>query len=334
MSNNVLITGGCGFIGSNFCVDKFKEFDNIVIVDSLNYAGNTNNISEIIENNNVSLIPKDIVNVNFEKLFVDYNINTIINFAAQTHVDNSYHSLNQFIKDNVITIGVILEEMRNHQDRFNKKIKLLHFSTDEIYGESSVEGEKFTEESPFNPTNPYSATKASAEMLVNSYKISFKMDIIIVRCNNVFGIKQYPEKVIPLFIQKALRGEALTIHGETGKIRDFIHTSDVNNAVISILNNGKSGEIYNIGIENPINILDLAKYIIDTVGKGSIIHVEDRPFNDYRYFIDHTKLSNLGWEPQANFYEKLDEIIDFETKNASIENKMKEFWGNSFIKNK
>ena len=158
------------------------------------------------------------------------------------------------------------------------------------------------------------------------------MDIIIVRCNNVFGVKQYPEKVIPLFIQKALRGDALTIHGETGKIRDFIHTSDVNNAVMSILNNGKNGEIYNIGIENPINILDLAKYIIDKVGKGSIIHVADRPFNDYRYFIDHTKLSNLGWEPQADFYEKLNEIIDFENKNASVENKMKEFWGNSFIK--
>ena len=114
---NALITGGCGFIGSNFCVDKFKEFDNIIIVDSLNYAGNTNNISEIIENSNISLIPKDIVNVDFEKLFVDYKINTIINFAAQTHVDNSYNSLNQFIKDNVITIGVILEAMRNHQHK-------------------------------------------------------------------------------------------------------------------------------------------------------------------------------------------------------------------------
>jgi dTDP-glucose 4,6-dehydratase len=306
---NVLITGGCGFIGSNFCVDKFREFDNIVIVDSLNYAGNTNNISEIIENKNISLIPKDIVNVNFEKLLIDYNIDTIINFAAQTHVDNSYNSLNQFIKDNIVTVGVILEAIRNHQTNFNKNIKLLHFSTDEIYGESSVEGEKFTEESPFNPTNPYSATKASAEMLVNSYKISFKMDIMIVRCNNVFGLKQYPEKVIPLFIQKALKDEALTIHGKTGKIRDFIHTSDVNNAVMSILNNGKSGGIYNIGIENPINILNLAQYIINKIGKGSITYVADRPFNDYRYFIDHTKLTDLGWEPHANFYDKLDEII-------------------------
>jgi dTDP-glucose 4,6-dehydratase len=314
MNKNLLVTGGCGFIGSNFCVDKFKEFDNIVIIDSLNYAGNTNNIAEIIENKNIYLIPKDIVNVNFEKIFLDYNIDTIINFAAQTHVDNSYNSLNQFIKDNVITVGVILEAMRNYKAIYNIKLKLLHFSTDEIYGESSGEGEKFTEESPFNPTNPYSATKASAEMLINSYKISFKMDIIIVRCNNVFGIKQYPEKVIPLFIQKALRGEELTIHGKTGKIRDFIHTSDVNNAVMTILANGKSGEIYNIGIENPINILDLAKNIIDKVGKGSISHVKDRPFNDYRYFIDHTKLTNLGWNPKADFFEKLNEIIKFEMK--------------------
>ena len=317
MTRNILITGGCGFIGSNFCVDKYNEFDNIIIVDSLNYAGNVNNISEIIKNENVSLIPKDIINVNFEKLLIDYNINTIINFAAQTHVDNSYNSLNQFIKDNIITVGVILEAMRNHQKKFNNKIKLLHFSTDEIYGESSLDGNKFTEESPFNPTNPYSATKASAEMLINSYKISFKMDIIIVRCNNVFGIKQYPEKVIPLFIQKAFKNEVLTIHGETGKIRDFIHTSDVNNAVMIILDKGISGEIYNIGIENPVNILYLAKYIVNKIGKGTIVHVADRPFNDYRYFIDNTKLTNLGWTPSANFFNELDEII----KNEKLKNK-------------
>ena len=317
---NVLVTGGCGFIGSNFCVEKYHLFNKLVIVDCLNYAGNTDNIKEVIENDNVVLIPKDILNTDFENVFKLYGIDTVINFAAQTHVDNSYDSLNQFIKDNIVTVGVILESIRNYQKESGESIKLLHFSTDEIYGESSQENIKLTEKSPFNPTNPYAATKASAEMIINSYKISFKMDILIARCNNVFGIKQFPEKVIPFFINRSNENKTLTIHGETGKIRDFIHTSDVNNAIMTILTKGISGEIYNIGVENPVSIVELAKYIIKVVGKGSLEYVADRPFNDYRYYIDNSKLCSLGWEPVANFYDKLNEIIKYElSKKKSLD---------------
>ena len=307
---NVLVTGGCGFIGSNFCVNNSHLFNKMVILDCLNYAGNIKNINEIIDNKNVIFIQKDIITVDFNELFKTYNIDLIINYAAQTHVDNSYHYINSFLKDNVLSITVILEALRAHE----KNIKMIHFSTDEIYGES-VENVIFTEESQFNPTNPYSATKASTEMIINSYKISFGMKILIVRCNNVFGIKQYHEKVIPFFISKALNDEELTIHGSGDKVRDFIHTDDVNRAVLTLIQKGDFNGIYNIGIENPINILELAQYIIKSVGKGSIKFIKDRPFNDSRYNVNFDKLKKLGWTPKNNFYEKLDEIIEWETNN-------------------
>ena len=308
---NVLVTGGCGFIGSNFCVNNSHLFNKMVILDCLNYAGNLKNINEIIDNENVIFLNKDIITTDFLELFEKYDIDLIINYAAQTHVDNSYHYINSFLKDNVLSITVILEALRF----YNKKIKMIHFSTDEIYGES-LEDVVFTEESKFNPTNPYSATKASTEMIINSYKISFKMQILIVRCNNVFGIKQYHEKVIPLFISKALKDQELTIHGSGEKVRDFIHTNDVNDAVLKLIEKGDFNGIYNIGIENPINILELAKYIIQSVGKGKIKYIKDRPFNDTRYNVNFDKLKNLGWSPKNNFYERLDEIIEWEKNNT------------------
>jgi len=307
---NLLVTGGCGFIGSNFCVNNYHLFNNIIILDCLNYAGNLKNINEIIDKDNVVFINNDIITTNFKEIFEKYDIDLIINYAAQTHVDNSYYYINSFLKDNVLSITVILEVLRF----YNKKIKMIHFSTDEVYGES-LEEVIFTEESPFNPTNPYSATKASTEMIINSYKKSFNMSILIVRCNNVFGIKQYHEKVIPLFISKALNNEELTIHGSGNKVRDFIHTDDVNSAVLTLINRGDFNEVYNIGIENPINILELAKYIIKSVGKGSIKFIKDRPFNDTRYNVCFDKLKKLGWSPKNNFYNQLDEIIEWEKNN-------------------
>lgn len=308
---NVLVTGGCGFIGSNFCVSKYNLFNKVVILDCLNYAGNKNNINEIIDSDKVVFIKNDIINTNFKDIFCKHDIDLVINFAAQTHVDNSYHYINNFVKDNILSITVILEALRFYK----KKIKMIHFSTDEIYGES-IKDVVFTEKSPFNPTNPYSATKASTEMIINSYKISFKLPIMIVRCNNVFGIKQYSEKVIPLFISKALKNKCLTIHGNGDKVRDFIHTDDVSLAVITLIEKGSYSDIYNIGIENPINILELAKYIIKKIGKGSIRFIKDRPFNDARYNVNFDKLKMLGWSPQNNFYEQLDKVIEWEKINT------------------
>lgn len=322
-NTNILVTGGCGFIGSNFCCKTYNMFNKMIIIDSLNYCGNINNIIEIIDNDKVVFINKDIVNTNFEDLFDKYNIDLIINFAAQTHVDNSYHHLNRFIKDNILTVNTILENVRCYMP---KKIKILHFSTDEIYGESKNTNE-FYENSNFNPTNPYSASKASAEMIINSYKISFNLDILIVRCNNVFGKNQYFEKVIPSFINKAYHNKALTIHGTTEKVRDFIHTDDLNRAILILIEQGNFNEIFNVGIKNPIKIIDLANYIIDKIGRGYIKTIEDRPFNDYRYNINCDKMKKFGWEPITNFYEKLDEIIRIEInkiKNEEVNNNMTE----------
>lgn len=307
---NVLVTGGCGFIGSNFCVNNSHLFNKIIILDCLNYAGNLKNINEIINNKNVFFINTDIITTKFDEIFDKYDIDLIINYAAQTHVDNSYYYINRFVKDNVICITVILEALRY----YTKQIKMIHFSTDEIYGESS-ENIIFDEKSNFNPTNPYSATKASTEMIINSYKISFRLPILVVRCNNVFGIKQHHEKVIPSFISKAFNNEELTIHGSGSKTRDFIHTDDVDSAVLTLIEKGDFTDIYNIGIENPINILDLANYIIKHIGAGSIKFIEDRPFNDTRYNVNFDKLEKLGWCPKNNFYEQLDQIIEWEKNN-------------------
>lgn len=313
---NVLVTGGCGFIGSNFCCSSYNLFNKMVILDSVNYAGNLENIKEILGEDNVFLIKEDICNVELVEVYKKYEINLIINYAAQTHVDNSYKVLYSFLKDNILATTFLVESLRY----YDKKIKLIHFSTDEIYGESK-NNEELTELTNFNPTNPYAATKASSEMIINSYIISFNLDVIIIRCNNVFGIKQYIEKVIPLFTTKALNNEILTIHGNSEKIRDFIHTDDVNSAVYTLIEKGISGEIYNIGIENPIKILDLANYIIKKVGKGGIDYIKDRPFNDYRYKINCEKLKDLGWNPKCNFYEKLDEIIEWTNNKRFVKNK-------------
>ncbi len=310
---NILITGGCGFIGSNFCVKNFHLFNKIVIVDELNYAGNIKNIEEILREKNVVFLESNILDLNLIDIYDKYEINIVINFAAQTHVDNSYYYMNNFVKDNILTIYHILDAIRYYK----KNIKLIHFSTDEIYGES-IDDVIFTEKSNFNPTNPYSATKASAEMIINSYKLSFKMEILIVRCNNVFGIRQHNEKVIPKFILNAINNSYLNIHGDGNKIRDFIHTDDVNSAIIILINKGDFNSIYNIGIDNPIKILDLANYIVNKLNKGYIKFANDRPFNDYRYNINYDKLINLGWKPNNNFYEKLDDIIEWTLNNQSF----------------
>jgi dTDP-glucose 4,6-dehydratase len=302
---NLLVTGGCGFIGSNFCNKFFNIFNKLIIIDKLTYAGNMNNIKNIIDSNNVIFINEDINNVNFEKIYDMYNINYIINFAAETHVDNSYNNFNLFFNNNVLTVEKILNSLLNRE----KNIRFLHFSTDEVYGPSENNA-PFFETSNFNPTNPYSASKAAAELVINTYKYSYNLPIIIIRCNNVYGLNQYPEKVIPNFILNALNNKDLNIQGDGSKTRDFIYIDDVISALKIIIEKGEVNEIYNIGNDNPIKIVDLANLIIKKIGKGKINFVKDRPFNDYRYLVDCNKLKKLGWQLKYdNFDNNLDIII-------------------------
>ena len=333
-NNNIslLITGGCGFIGSNFINYYFDKYINnvninnninIICIDAMYYSASLNNINNNIlnkENNRFKFIKGNICDYDFIKYILEeYKITHIIHFAAQSHVDNSFDEPFKYVQDNIVGTHTILEAIRN----VNKDIFLLHFSTDEVYGESNNNDIK-NEQSILCPTNPYSATKAAAEMLVFSYIYSFKLNIIITRGNNVYGPNQYPEKLIPKFINLLKDNKKCTIAGDGSSIRNFIHVYDVCTAVDIIIKNGKIGEIYNIGSDhsNEFTVMEVAEKLIKLIKNSDtqsvnynmqsinyIEYIEDRPFNDKRYFISNDKLINLGWTQTIKFDDGLKTLI-------------------------
>ena len=322
--NCYFITGGAGFIGSNFINKFFKEHNDnnfhLINLDALYYCGNMNNVNEHIRNDKrYTFINCNLQNYELLKdVFKNNNITHIIHFAAQSHVQKSFDDSLQYTLDNVIGTHNLLEISRLYCPNL---IKFIHVSTDEVYGESNLDYNELhkTEQSFLCPTNPYAASKAAAEMLVNSYSHSFKMPIIITRGNNVYGPNQYPEKVIPKFIQQLKNNEKITIQGDGSCVRAFLHSEDTASAFIKILENGKIGEIYNIGCDENMeySILDIAKILIKKI-KGEnelfsnwIEYIQDRPFNDKRYYISNNKLKELGW----NIYINLDNGIDNLLKN-------------------
>lgn len=312
----ILVTGGCGFIGSNFINHYFKKdnFTSLVNVDILNYCADINNVTESIRNNpKYKFYKTDISNrEEIRSILRKHRITEVIHFAAQSHVDNSFNSSLQFTQDNVLGTHVLLEESRLH----GLIKKFVHVSTDEVYGGLEEESEQKIETSVLCPTNPYAATKAGAELIARSYYHSFKFPVIITRGNNVFGKNQYPEKVIPKFISLLKDNKKITIHGDGFCIRDFIHIEDVTRAFEIVLEKGEIGEIYNIGCDdkNQISILDLAKLLIRKLKPGEdyenwLEYIEDRPFNDKRYNISNNKLYSLGWSMNIEFEEGLDTLI-------------------------
>ncbi len=312
---NLLITGGCGFIGSNFCNYISDKVNKLVIIDKITYAADINNISNIIENENVFLIIDDIVNHNFLNTFEEYDINYIIHFAAETHVDTSYIDVIKYINNNIIATYKILDSILKYKD-----IPMIYFSTDEVYGESNDQY-KYKESDMYNPTNPYAATKASCELIIKSFINSYNMSIMIVRCNNIYGINQYKEKVIPKFIKKALNNETIELDNEGKIIRDFVYIDDLIDALLILINNGNMKEIYNIGYANPISIANLANTIIElTNSKSDKIYTKNRPYNDYRYYIDNSKILKLGWKPKYNninsFKENIKYLIKYDNRKT------------------
>lgn len=300
---NILITGGCGFIASNFInyiVSKYPN-TNFFNIDILYYCSNINNIS--VNNNNYKFFKGDINDFNFISFILsEYNIDAIIHFAAQSHVDNSFDTSLQYTKDNIMGTHTLLEASRI----YNKLKRFIHISTDEVYGEVHINHSGCIEESILNPTNPYAATKAAAEMLVNSYYHSYKLPVIITRGNNVYGPNQYPEKLIPKFVELLKNNKKMTIHGKGNSRRNFIHVYDVCLAVETILLKGKINEIYNIGTNNEYTVLEIAEKLLNILKPNEklsdwIIYVEDRPFNDFRYAINSEKLRNLGWNETKDF---------------------------------
>tara|TARA_Y200000002_G_C22676827_1_gene662447 strand:+ start:364 stop:1323 length:960 start_codon:yes stop_codon:yes gene_type:complete len=315
--NNILVTGGCGFIASNFLNFVIKKYKNINFynLDVLYYCSNENNID--IENRNSSnykFIKGNINNKELVDLILNtYNIDTIIHFAAQSHVDNSFSNPIQYTKDNILGTHNLLECVREYR----KIKKFIHVSTDEVYGESQCpETDIKNEKSKLNPTNPYAATKASAEMLINSYMYSYNIPVIITRGNNVYGPRQYPEKLIPKFILNLLNNKKCPIHGMGLTERSFLYVDDVVEAFDLILVKGKIGEIYNIGTNYEYSVLSITKKLIKKIKNTEEIdafveYVEDRKYNDKRYSISFDKLSKLGWKQKIFIEEGLKKTIDF-----------------------
>ena len=315
---NLLITGGCGFIGSNFINYIFPKGEyKIINIDAMYYAADKNNINkEVRESPNYTLIKgnlcsEDLIN----HVLKTYEINIIIHFAAQSHVQNSFTDSLQYTKDNILGTHVLLESCR----LFGNIERFIHVSTDEVYGESmNTNHEKSkTEHSILCPTNPYAATKAGAELIAQSYHHSFKMPIIITRGNNVYGPNQYPEKLIPRFIEQLKNDKKVTIQGEGTAVRAFLHAHDTAKAFECILKNGKIGEIYNIGCDEGMeySVMSVAKILIKMIKNTEnyeewITYIEDRPFNDQRYYISNEKLKKLGWSINMSFNDGLKKLVN------------------------
>ena len=318
MIKNLLITGGCGFIGSNFINYYFYKHNNVNIInlDAMYYCANENNILEDIRNSDrYHLIKGNLCSIDLLNHILEvYQIDTVIHFAAQSHVQNSFDDSLKYTYDNILGTHTLLESSR----KYGKIKKFIHISTDEVYGESllSEDEEKKDEQSILCPTNPYAATKAGAELIANSYRYSFKMPIIITRGNNVYGPNQYPEKLIPRFIELLKNNKKVTIQGDGSNVRAFLHALDVAKALELILENGKIGEIYNIGSDEDkeYTVLQIAQLLIKLIKNSEdyesyIEYIEDRPFNDKRYYISNEKVKNLGWSIDKDFLEGIQELI-------------------------
>ena len=294
---NALVTGGCGFIASNFLnimKERYPEI-NFVNIDKMDYCSNLENINPGV----ATFIKHNLCNTGIlQRIIQEYKFDYVFHFAAQSHVDNSFTSPLGFTMDNVYGTHTLIEMCR----LYIPNVEFIHFSTDEVYGES-IADEPFTEDTGvLRPTNPYSASKAAAEMIVRSYIESFGMNIKTIRCNNVYGPNQYPEKLIPKFKRLLKEGKKCTIHGtKSAEIkRAFMHVEDVVDAVEVVWKRGTPGEIYNIASDDELTVMEVTKIIVEIVTGSKdydkwIDYVEDRPFNDSRYYICAKKLKKLGW---------------------------------------
>lgn len=315
----IFVTGGAGFIGSNFILNWFKSSEEPILnIDKLTYAGNLQNLLSLSENPNYFFVEADIGNSEKIRSLLDqYKPRAVLNFAAESHVDNSISSPRKFFETNVMGTFSILDASRqywtNLDSEFKTAFRFIHVSTDEVYGSLEEDAARFTEISRFRPNSPYSASKASSDHLVRSYFHTFGFPVITTNCSNNYGPYQFPEKLIPVVIQNALKGKKIPLYGDGLNIRDWLHVEDHCSALSEILKNGSLGEVYNIGGLNEIRNRDLVLAICElldqlkpnTLGpsyKEQIVFVEDRLGHDRRYAIDSSKLqTQLGWHPKHQF---------------------------------
>ncbi len=314
----ILITGGAGFIGGNFChymLEKHPE-DDYVCLDALTYAGNLETLEDILDRPNFKFVKGNICDKQLiEKLFEEEKFDIVINFAAESHVDRSIENPKLFLESNIIGVQTLMDACR----KFG--IKRYHqVSTDEVYGDLPLDRPDlfFTEDTPIHTSSPYSASKASADLLVMAYHRTFKLPVTISRCSNNYGAYQFPEKLIPLIIKKALNNENLPVYGKGENVRDWLHVLDHCSAIDLIVRNGKDGEIYNVGGHNERTNLEVVKTILKVLNKPEslITFVTDRPGHDRRYAIDPSKITNeLGWKPVYTFDTGIVDTIKWNLEN-------------------
>ena len=321
MKRIILVTGGAGFIGSNFIhymLNKYPEYE-IVNLDKLTYAGNLENLKEVENNKNYHFVKGDITNRELvEHIFEEFNPQYVVNFAAESHVDRSIEGPEIFVKTNVYGTHVLLDVAKEYWEKKKMEdVRFIQISTDEVYGSLPLESnEKFTEESPLKPNSPYSATKAGADLICRSYFITYNFPVIITRSSNNFGPRQYPEKLIPLTIKRALEGKPIPVYGDGQNVRDWLYVEDNCRGIDLVLHKGRIGEVYNIGGGNEWKNIDLVNLICEIIAeikgedaeryKRLITFVKDRPGHDRRYALSIEKIkSELGWKPEIDFLEAL-----------------------------
>lgn len=325
---NILVTGGAGFIGSNFIRYMLSTYDyKIINLDLLTYAGNLENLKDIADDERYHFIKGDICDRELlDVIFNKYDIDVVINFAAESHVDRSIEDPEIFLKTNVLGTQALLDTATAHwktepgnkySREYRDGVKFIQVSTDEVYGELGKEG-LFTEETNLAPNSPYSASKAAADLMVRAYHETFGLPVNITRCSNNYGPYQYPEKLIPLMIGNALAGKPLPVYGDGKQIRDWLYVKDHCRAISAVLHKGKDGEIYNIGGNNEKENIEIVKLILNVLGKDEklITFVADRPGHDRRYAIDNTKITRgLGWSPSYTFEDGIWKTIDWYVNN-------------------
>ena len=313
----VLVTGGAGFIGSNFVrkvLDKsLTGISFTTVLDKLTYAGVKLNLAEATGQANYRFEEGDICDSHLvSRLLVE--VDAVINFAAESHVDRSINSADEFVKTNVAGVQVLLDAIKAS----GRKIRFLQVSTDEVYG--SIEDGSWDENSPLLPNSPYSASKAGGELLARAYHRTHDMDIVITRCSNNYGTHHFPEKLIPLFITNLLEGKKVPVYGNGKNVRDWLHVDDHCRGIHAVLMHGKSGEVYNIGGGRELTNLEITHLILDAMGadESSIEYVEDRKGHDLRYSVDWTKINReLGYEPQVKFEDGLRDTIEWYRNNRA-----------------
>ena len=322
---NVIVTGGAGFIGSNFVrhvLERNKEI-RVINVDKLTYAGNLENLKGLENDKRYVFEKADICDKGkIEEIIKKYEVDTIINFAAESHVDRSIKDPTEFINTNIKGTQNLLAIAKNAweigEDTYKEGVRYLQVSTDEVYGSLNIDDPCFTENTPLSPHSPYSASKASADMLVKAYFDTYKFPALITRCSNNYGPYQFPEKFIPLIMNNCLKHKNIPVYGDGSNIRDWLYVEDHCEAIDLVFHKGVAGERYNIGGHNEKRNIEIVKLILKRLGKSEdlIEYVEDRKGHDYRYAIDPTKIKNeLGWYPKTKFEDGIVKTIDWYLAN-------------------